>query len=267
MTMLNSVFAKAVWERRRSVFYWISGILVLAALTIGFYPIVRDESSLQDIDYPEALLALFGIEEGTDLFSGSGFVESQLYANWVPILLLIFTIGMGMRAMAGEEDKGTMDLLLAHPVSRTRIVLDNFLAICFFSVVFSGLMLVILLIGNYAVDFEFHASGIVSLNLCLALISVLFGTLALAIGGLTGKRGATLGITAAVAVFMFFLFGLAPLVEATDPLKRLSPFYWFLGPNHLDEGFAWWPLPLFVVSIGGLLALAVRAFQRRDVYT
>ena len=38
----------------------------------------------------------------------------------LPLLLLVYAIGAGSRAIAGEEESGTLDLLLAHPLSRRR---------------------------------------------------------------------------------------------------------------------------------------------------
>ena len=39
----------------------------------------------------------------------------------VPLLLLIAAIGAGAGAIAGEEERGTLDLLLSLPVSRRRL--------------------------------------------------------------------------------------------------------------------------------------------------
>ena len=53
-----------------------------------------------------------------DLASPAGYLNSQIYALLAPLLLLIFSIGGGAGAVAGEEERGTLDLLLAHPVRR-----------------------------------------------------------------------------------------------------------------------------------------------------
>ena len=43
----------------------------------------------------------------------------------VPLLLLVAAIGAGARAIAGEEERGTLDLLLSTPVSRRRLALEK----------------------------------------------------------------------------------------------------------------------------------------------
>src|SRR5665811_1738184 len=42
-----------------------------------------------------------------------------------PILAILYAVSAGNAAVAGEEDRHTMDLLLADPISRTRLVLDK----------------------------------------------------------------------------------------------------------------------------------------------
>lgn len=45
-----------------------------------------------------------------------------------PMLIIILGIALGSDAIAGEEERKTMDLLLSNPISRSRIVLEKFLA-------------------------------------------------------------------------------------------------------------------------------------------
>ena len=265
--MFSSVFGKTVWEQRRSIMWWILGLVALTVLTVGVYPSIRDQPGLSDIadDYPDALLALLGIEPGEDLFSPSGYIETQLYANWIPLVFLIFSIGTGARAIAGEEEKGTMDSLLANPISRSRIVIEKFWAMVLWTSSLAVGLFAVIFVGNYAVDLKLKPEGVLSINLALLLLAVLFGAIALAIGAVTGRRTFTLGVTSALAVFTYFLFGLAQVVSWLEPFRFLSPFHYFLSPNHLLGGFAWGTQALFIVLIGVAVVVAVWGFNRRDV--
>jgi ABC-2 type transport system permease protein len=265
--MFSSVFGKTVWEQRRSIMWWILGLVALTVLTVGVYPSIRDQPGLSDIadDYPDALLALLGIEPGEDLFSPSGYIETQLYANWIPLVFLIFSIGTGARAIAGEEEKGTMDSLLANPIARSRIVIEKFWAMVLWTSSLAVGLFAVIFVGNYAVDLKLKPEGVLSINLALLLLAVLFGAIALAIGAVTGRRTFTLGVTSALAVFTYFLFGLAQVVSWLEPFRFLSPFHYFLSPNHLLGGFAWGTQALFIVLIGVAVVVAVWGFNRRDV--
>ena len=265
--MLRSVYTKSIWDRRRSMVWWLVGVVVLAALTVAFYPsIAADQEAFEQLldAYPEELLSFFGIDDAQELASPEGFVNSQLYANVVPIMFFIFTIGMGTAAIAGEEDRRTMDLLLAHPITRDRVVLDSFASMATLSGVLSVALLAVLVVSNAPAGLDMSLVGIVAANAGAWLLGLVFGSFALALGCVTGRRGLTIGVSAGLAVAAFFLYGLAPLVDALEPAQKLSPFWWYLGPKPLSDGFDALFL-LMVAWIAIAVAVALWGFRRRDV--
>ena len=45
-----------------------------------------------------------------------------------PIAILVVTIAMGARALAGEEESRTMDLLLGNPITRSHLIVQKSIA-------------------------------------------------------------------------------------------------------------------------------------------
>ena len=124
--MLNSVLAKTLFDRRRSFVWWSIGIAAYVALMDSVYPFIRDSAGqFEELfdSFPEALRALFGIDGEFDLFSPVGYLESRTFGWVVPVVLSIYAGALGSRLVAGEEESGTMDLLLAQPVSRRSVML------------------------------------------------------------------------------------------------------------------------------------------------
>ena len=113
-----------------------------------------------------------------------------------------------------------------------------------------GVVFVLLLISNPLLDLQLSIEGMLAVNVAAGLLGLLFGAMALALGALTGRRGLAIGLSAGIAVAAFFLYGLAPLVDALEPLGKLSPFYWYLEPNPLANGFD--PMLLWMVAFTGL---------------
>lgn len=264
--MLHSVFAKSIWERRQSLVWWVLGIVALVGLTVAVYPSVADQQFDELFQgMPEELASLFGVDQLADLNTPEGYVNSQIYANMGPILLLIFSIGFGAAAVAGEEDKNTMDLLLAQPITRTRIVIEKFASMAVLTFGLAGVIYLLLLITNGPTGLDLAMDGLVAANVGVALLAIFFGTLTLMIGALTGKRALSLGVGAGVAVASFFIYGLAPLVDALTWTQNLSPFGWFLDPKPLNNGFAVAETGLLLAGIAIFLLVAVWAFERRDV--
>ena len=58
-----------------------------------------------------------------DYTTPEGYLQSELFSFLAPILLIVYTIGAGARAIAGEEEAGSLDLLLSTCRSRRRRVL------------------------------------------------------------------------------------------------------------------------------------------------
>lgn len=126
---------------------------------------------------------------------------------------------------------------------------------------------IVLLVGNPLVGMELGIANVLAINVGLALLALLFGSLAMAVGAWTGRRGMAAGVAAGAAVAAFFVNGLAPLVSALETPQKFSPFYWFLDPKPLVNGFAWGQLLLLGAVSVGFFAAAAWAFRRRDIAT
>ena len=115
--MLSNIFLKSLRDQRRPMFWWEVGIIVVSLITCATYPSFKDNTQLDDIlGDSEFLKALAGGFES--MSSGEGFVNTQLLAVFMPVLVMIFVIRLGTNTIAGEERDGTIDVLMANPVSR-----------------------------------------------------------------------------------------------------------------------------------------------------
>ena len=91
---------------------------------VAVYPTVRDNPRPeQDGErLPRGAEGFHRFGGDLDYVSGAGYLGSELFSFMVPLLLLVAAIGAGARAIAGEEERGTLDLLLANPLSRALLV-------------------------------------------------------------------------------------------------------------------------------------------------
>ena len=127
--MLNNVFLKTLRDHRKSFFFWAIGTSALTILTILFYPMVSDVPELSEIFDEESAVAMLFAGGFTDMTSPEGFLNSQLFAMLIPLLLIIFSISRCSDAIATEEDRGTLDVLLSYPISRLRVISEKLMAI------------------------------------------------------------------------------------------------------------------------------------------
>lgn len=254
-------------DRRRWLLWWCLGLTVFVLMTVSFYPAIKNQTTFDDLykDLPDAAKALVGAT-GLSLHSPAGYLHSQLFTSLLPIGLLIFAIGTGARAIGGAEDDGTLELLLANPVSRTRVALQRIAAA-------TGLTLLLGVVGMasiVALSAPFQLLEGVSIAnllaacaaaLCLAL---LHGSLAFALGCSLGGRGLAIAVASAVAVGGYVLFGLisAGVIESA---RFFVPWHWYLSRNIIAQGPG---IESFLAPLGlsaALVALGVWRFGPRDL--
>lgn len=267
--MLRSVFGKIVWERQRSLLWWVGGLVALAFITVAFVPTLRSQAGFVELfeTMPQGFLAMFGVESAADLVTPVGLINSRLYASVGSIVIIILAISVASRSVAAEEESGAMDMLLAQPVTRTRIVLDAAAAIVVLSAMMAAALGVTLVITNPMFDLELSMAGIVGANVGVALLATVYGTLALLVASASGNRGLTLGVATAVVIGGFFINGLSELVTELQGVAEFMPFRWFLESNPLANGIDWPSIALMAGVSAVFVALSVVAFNRRDIAT
>lgn len=55
---------------------------------------------------------MLGIDDVIGLTSAAGYLHARLFSTILPVVLLVFGIGLGTRALAGAEEDGTLELTL-----------------------------------------------------------------------------------------------------------------------------------------------------------
>jgi ABC-2 type transport system permease protein len=264
--MLRNVFFRTLYDQRRALLWWAFGILAYALMIAAFYPSIQNMPSFNDFvkAAPKELMAAF-VGNITDLVSPVGFLNSQIFFLIGPLLLLLYAVGQGSSAIAGEEERGTLDLLLANPLPRWRVVVEKFGAMVVGTLGLALMLWLGLAVGALWAKMDISMGRMAEATLATALLGLAFGTLGLALGCATGNRGLSNGVTSTVALAAYLLNALAPLAEKLEPYRKLSPFYYYIGADPLANGLNLGHVAVLLGLIVVLLAVALLAFQRRDV--
>lgn len=264
--MTTEIVVQTIRERRRSLLWWTLGLAALVLLNVAFYPSVRDDDALKDYakDLPESVRALFAGGE-LDLTSPVGYLNSQIFALTAPLVLLIFAIGAGAGVVAGEEERGTLDLVLAHPVRRRAYVVQRFLALGALIAALAATLLACVTLGSRLVDLEIGFGRVLAASVGVALLALLYGAVALAAGSLAPGRVRAIAVAAGLAVAAWIFDGLAHAVDALEPWRRIEPYYHALGQNPLRDGAPAGSWALLVGATVVLVAVAAAGLERRDV--
>jgi ABC-2 type transport system permease protein len=231
---------------------------------LAMYPTIRGNSGFSSLvkAYPEPLKKLFNLADYT---TSVGYLNTEVFSFMVPLLIAIFAILWGSDLVAGEEERRTIDSLLANPISRKRFVVEKWAALLSGVGILSFALEV--LIGLLGPLFKLHVgwAPLTAVILGTALFAAAVGTLALALGAATGSRSLARGVATALAVGMYLLSSLAQIVSWLKPVQGISLWYHALGTNPLVSGFHLLHLSVLLLSIGMFGLLATFGFDRRDL--
>jgi len=262
--MRHSVFGKSLWDQRRGIVIWSLGVAGVGVMYAAFYPTLNSPEMAQFMEaYPQEIMDAMGI---TDLTTPEGYLGGTSYGILGPLLMIIIAASLGTRAIAGDEEAGRLDVLLAHPISRWRVVVERAAAMLV-ALALAGL---VLFLGMTAMagPAEFASIGVANLAAAsgqLVLLGLVFGSLALAVGAVTGSRGLALGVVAMVGGLTYFGNNLGPSVDWLEWSRDVSPFHYYSGGEPLRNGLQLMDSLVLLGASLVLVALAVIGFERRDV--
>lgn len=261
--MLTSVFAKTLRDLQRPLLGWSIGVAALVGVMAALWPSIEGIPNLEEFlaSYPEAMRELFNVDAIT---TGVGFMNAELFSLLVPALFIIFAVGRGARLIAGEEESGTLDVLLVTPVSRLAVLIETAAALAVAVLALGAVLFAATVISSPLVGLQIGVADAASASLAVTLLGIEHGWLALSVGAAVGSRPVAIGAASTFAVAGYVLYVMSKLVAAVEPWGALSPFQQALEPGPLGAGlqasYVWMPLAALVF----VAAAAVR-FDRRDV--
>jgi ABC-2 type transport system permease protein len=185
----------------------------------------------------------------------------------LPIFFSVFAMGIGSRAIGGEETDGTLELLAALPIARRRLYLEKFAALVILVTALGVLLWLCVLFASAWGDMALGAGPVAGGSLMVGLLGLFFGVITLAAGAITGRRTQAIAIGSVLIVVTFLFKSLAAIIDSLSALKWLSPFYYYSEGLSLVENLLFIDtLPL----VGGIVVLAISGlivFERRDLCT
>ena len=259
------ILGRTLHELRWQIIGYGLGLAVWAFLVAIIFPSMSEQFG--DFEFPEFYEAIFG-DQISDIARPSTFITLE-YLTWVPVVLGVYAVVGSTALLAGEETRGTADFLLTQPASRRRIYLEKAAAWLI------GAVIAVLLSGTgFALALPLvdlggeHGVGLLQFlggsMVVLPLVSF-YAALGLTLGALAPSRGAASGVLTVVLIAGYLFASFAQLVEATEWLRYLSPFYYGGMTEVLSEGVRWEHQALL---IGGALVLGMAgllAFERREI--
>ena len=261
-----SLFTILLRQERAVILGWGLGLLAYAFLIGSSYAFIA--ASAADYEQiwqsmPEGLREAFG----GDLSIGSvpGYYTSQL-GSYLPVILGLFLLATATKRLAGAEESGLLDHLLARPVSRTRHITTLALAL----LATAGLVLAGLLAGTTAGFLVGGASPEELGRLVLAVAdavpaALFFLGLGLLLGAAFHRRAPAFALGVGLALGLYALEIVAKVVDELDWMSYATPYGHYSRSDlyGLQPDLLYWTL--LPVAAVGMAVVAVRRFDAKDL--
>jgi ABC-2 type transport system permease protein len=262
----EATMLRLIWQelkfRRNAILGWSLGLCFFPIMYIGIYPQVAEQmADLADLELYKAL--------GMTLGTFPDWVGSILIV-FMPLVASIYAIINGTGTLAGEEEDGRLEMIVALPLPRWQIVTAKALAF-----ILSSVMMFLVVSTVSALVFEGIKSQIetelVAVDLFRAVLSAwplvfAMGMISMFLASFCSSRRIAGVIAAVILVVSYFGNNLA---NSTTALEPFEPFFLF---TYLDatgkavmEGQQASDV-LVLISIGFVaFALALFFFQQRNL--
>lgn len=253
-------------HRARGAAVASGALAAFAVLYIVVYPTFA-ESLGDDIDelleaYPELLSKAFGIRT---LASMEGYLASELYTFGWTLVVGIYFAYAGASLVAGDVERGRMDMLLSLPVTRARVVVEKFAGLLVPLAALTVVVPAVVVGGTAAVGYPVDVVDVLALHVLSVPYLLTCGAVGLVASVVFDRAG--LAQRAAAGLLVALFFGEA-VVLGTDlaPLGRLSPT-WYIDPNAvlLDSEYSVVDGLVLCGATLALVGLAVWLFRRKDI--
>ena len=261
--MAVDIVALDLRMRRRALIGYSLGMALYAFVIVALYPTFENDASLnQFTENGSTIAALFGATGS--LTSPTGWLNANLYANFVPLIMLLMTIGYGASSIAGQHEDGTLGMITTLPLSRQAIAAQKLVAMSVQAVPVA-LITALCIAAGRGFDLHIGITHLAGITTAVVLLGIDFGALALFVGALTGSRGVAVGTASVFAAASYLISSLAPVVRWLHPARFGSLFFYAVGDGQLEHGLTAADAAV-LIAIGLVLSLAaVYAFARLDV--
>ncbi len=260
-TLLRATFH----QRRSSVFWFCISLVLYSWMMVWFWDQMGSTYTQMLENYPPEMLALFGGNDVSFATLGGFFQVEYLGLMWMIIIASAVVI-FAVRAFAGEIGNGTMELVLAQPVSRSQVAVTRVVAFIVYAVLLNVATFVPIQLFGSSYGIELSGGVFWTVSALGLLFTLAIGGFAMLLSSMFRDGGKPAAIASGVLLLFWIADMVANVSEAAeffDPVNLVT--YW--QPGVIINGGdapaeAWWIYGILAVVT---LAGSVFIFSRRDV--
>ena len=251
--------------RRGAIIGWGLGLCFFPVVYVGLYPSFADQmASFQDI-LDLAIYQAMGIS----MASFEGYMASTV-TNLVPLILCIYAVINGTGTLAGEEDDGRLELIVALPIPRWQIVAVKAVALgvalfLILAIAAAGGALTLAAIGSQV------ETAVTPMDLFFALLAawplaMAFGMISLFLGAFSPNRRTAAMLATVVVLASYLGSNLTGMISSLEAVEKFFLFHFFdATAEAFEHGQQTGDMLVLLAAALIAFGLAVFFFQRRNI--
>jgi len=265
---MSAIFWRILKDRRTQILVYLLASIGLLWMYIALFPAFKDQSAnLEQLisSYPESFMKAFNfdIKSFTTI---EGYLATEQYSFVFPLMVIFMLVGFAGAVFSGEIEKGTIEVLIAQPISRLKLFFSRYLAGVFILLVFTAVSVYSALPLSRIYNISFELAGFNKLWLLASMFALAIYSIAIMLSAIFSDRGKVFFISGGVLIGMYVLNIISALRESLSDIKFASFFYYFnpakaLGNHEIDS----WAYLMFLGVAFICILIGAIYFLKRDI--
>ena len=245
-----TIFMHEMKRGKISLIIWTAILAFMLSVCVFIYPEMSAEMAemgdmfsemgafseafgMDQLNFGE-FIGYFGIECGNVLGLGGAF----------------FAAILGISMLLKEEKEHTAEFLLAHPIPRTRIVLEKMLAILAQVAILNFVVSSVTMLATWAIGEDVPFGKMLLIFLAYFILQIEIAAITFGISAFLRRGGLAIGL--GISVAFYFLNIIANLTDNAEFLKYITPFGYADSASIIADG----TLDATKILVGLLFGLA-----------
>lgn len=256
-------FKHALYRLRGQIIGWSLGIGLYGLLMALLFDSVSQLGGLEELlaSYPEEFFGFFG--DLMAITTPQGYLDIYFF-NYMTVIIGIFAVGAAASLLVGDEERGTLDLILSHPISRSALYWGRVLAYVVALVAILGVAWL-----SWVIPSRGSGMGLTPLEFLrpfgpLLAELLLFGALAVLLSLVMPSSRSAGMLAGGLLVANYLLVGLANINEDLKAIVDWTPLHFYQG-GYAAAGLKWGWLGGLLAAAALLASLGWWRFRQRDI--
>jgi len=267
---MMGLVSRVLKDKKFSFSIFTVASLVFLEMYIALFPAIQKQGAeltkLMET-YPDTFFKAFNIDKASLVFTDiAPYLAMEMFNFIWPILVIIMGISLANYFIAGEVEKGTIEILLSQPISRAKLFLLRYSTGLGIFILFSLITIFAIIPFSLLHNVDYNFQNIAALALASFLFALSVYSLAVMFASFVSEKSKSSFMTGGLLILMYVLNLLAGLKDSLSFLKYFSLFYYYNPTMALSQGrFVEWSILVFIAITLVTTIIGLMYFKRRDI--